>query len=75
MPDLPTLTVSTSQVAVLLAAFEDADGYKTWLKQALRAEVRSRKNNSAISADNVARAVTVDAYMDTALDPEPEPEA
>lgn len=43
MPNLPTLTVTDTQLAKCVAAFGDAAGYKTWLKQAVRDEVLRRE--------------------------------
>ena len=42
MPTLPSITVTAPQLAKCVEAFTDADGYKAWLKAALRDEVARR---------------------------------
>lgn len=42
MPDLPTITVTTAQANKLLEVFGDANGYRAWLKEAVKEEARNR---------------------------------
>ena len=56
MPNLPTLTVSDTQLARLVAAFTDAAGYKAWLKAALLDEVQRREARRLDEEHNAAKA-------------------
>lgn len=55
MPNLPSLTVTAPQLAKCVEAFVDADGYKAWLKEALRDEVQRRTARALDEAHNTAK--------------------
>ena len=55
MPNLPTITVTAPQLAKCVEAFTDADGYKAWLKAALRDEVQRRTARALDEAHNTAK--------------------
>ena len=71
MPNLPTLTVSDAQLARLVGAFQDAAGYKTWLKQALVDEVTRREARRLDEEHNAAKKAALVA-LDAEL-PAPDP--
>lgn len=45
MPNLPTLTVTAEQAERLLAVFGDVDGYRAWLKDALKTHVMTQERH------------------------------
>ena len=55
MPTLPTLTITQAQLDACVAAFTDANGYKTWLKAAVRDEVLRRESRRLDEAANTAK--------------------
>ena len=71
MPNLPTLTVSDTQRARLVAAFTDAAGYKAWLKTAVRDEVQRRTARQLDEEHNAAKKAAL-AALDAEL-PAPDP--
>ncbi len=77
MPNLPTITVTDTQLTKCVEAFTDAAGYKKWLKAAVRDEVMRRSARSLDEAHNAAKAAAL-ADLDAALPPadvptEPQP--
>lgn len=72
MPTLPSLTVTDTQLAKCVAAFTDANGYKTWLKAALREEVLRREALRMDIAASAAKRTALNA-LDAEL-PAPDPE-
>lgn len=68
MPNLPSLTVTAPQLAKCVEAFTDADGYKAWLKAALRDEVQRRTARKLDEAHNVAKRAALEA-LDAELPP------
>ena len=82
MPQLPTFTVNVAQTSRLLASFGDQDGYKAWLRVALKDEVRRRESRTADQVHFVAKRAAEATLEDEVFggelaDPEPEaqPEA
>ncbi len=76
MPQLPTFTVSAEQVTRLLESFGDSDGYKEWLRVALKDEVRCRESRTADQAHFVAKraaeaTLETEAFGGELADPEP----
>lgn len=71
MPNLPTITVTDTQLAKCVAAFTDAAGYRTWLKAALRDEVLRREARRLDEAANTAKRDAL-AAMESEL-PAPDP--
>ncbi len=61
MPNLPTITVTAPQLAKCVEAFTDADGYKAWLKAALRDEVARRTARALDEAANVTKRAALEA--------------
>ncbi len=55
MPNLPTITVTDTQLAKCVAAFTDAAGYRAWLKTALRDEVLRRESRRLDEEANTAK--------------------
>ncbi len=55
MPNLPTITVTDTQLAKCVAAFGDAAGYRTWLKAAVRDEVLRREARRLDEEANTAK--------------------
>ncbi len=72
MPNLPTITITQPQLEACVAAFTDANGYKAWLKTAVRDEVLRRESRRLDEAANTAKAAAL-AAMDAEL-PAPDPE-
>lgn len=77
MPNLPTITVTAPQLAKCVEAFTDADGYKAWLKQAVRDEVQRRTARALDEQHNAAKAAAL-AALEAGLPPadvpaEPQP--
>lgn len=68
MPNLPSLTVTAPQLAKCVEAFTDADGYKAWLKEALRDEVARRTARALDEAHNTAKRAALEA-LETELPP------
>ena len=68
MPNLPSLTVTAPQLAKCVEAFGDADGYKAWLKEALRDEVARRTARALDEAHNTAKRAAL-AALETELPP------
>lgn len=62
MPNLPTLTVTDTQLAKCVAAFGDAAGYRAWLKTALRDEVLRREARRLDEEANTAKRDALAAY-------------
>jgi hypothetical protein len=71
MPNLPTLTVSDTQLARLVAAFTDAAGYKAWLKQAVRDEVQRRAARRLDEEHNAAKKAALVALAAELPAPDP----
>lgn len=74
MPNLPTLTVTAPQLAKCVEAFTDADGYKAWLKEALRDEVTRRTARNLDEAHNTAKRDALAALEAALPEPDPKPE-
>lgn len=55
MPNLPTLTITQAQLDACVAAFTDANGYKAWLKTAVRDEVLRREARRLDEEANTAK--------------------
>ena len=68
MPNLPTLTITQAQLDACVAAFTDANGYKTWLKAAVRDEVMRRKVRELDEAANASKAAAL-ASVEATLPP------
>lgn len=68
MPNLPSITVTAPQLAKCVEAFTDADGYKAWLKAALRDEVARRTARALDEAHNTAKRDAL-AALETELPP------
>ena len=64
MPTLPNLTVTAPQLAKCVEAFTDADGYKAWLKEALRDEVQRRTARALDETHNAAKRAALEALRD-----------
>ena len=64
MPTLPSITVTAPQLAKCVEAFTDADGYKTWLKEAVRDEVTRRTARNLDEAHNTAKRAALAALRD-----------
>lgn len=64
MPNLPTITVTAPQLAKCVEAFGDADGYKSWLKEALLDEVQRRTAHTLDEAHNTAKRAALLALRD-----------
>jgi len=62
MPNLPSITVTDTQLAKCVAAFGDAAGYKAWLKAAVRDEVLRRESRRLDEAANTAKRDALAAY-------------
>ena len=71
MPNLPTLTVTDTQLAKCVAAFTDAAGYRTWLKAALRDEVQRREARRLDEEANSAKAAALVALAAELPAPDP----
>ena len=71
MPNLPTLTVSDTQLARLVAAFTDAAGYKAWLKAALLDEVQRREARRLDEEHNAAKKAALVALAAELPAPDP----
>ena len=76
MPQLPTFTVSGAQATRLLAPFGDSDGYKAWLRVALKDEVRRREFRTADQAHFQSKraaeaTLETEAFGGELADPEP----
>ena len=71
MPNLPTLTVSDTQLARLVAAFTDAAGYKAWLKAALLDEVQRREARRLDEEANSAKAAALESLAAELPAPDP----
>ena len=71
MPNLPTLTVSDTQLARLVAAFTDAAGYKAWLKAALLDEVQRREARRLDEEHNAAKAAALESLAAELPAPDP----
>lgn len=68
MPNLPSITVTAPQLAKCVEAFGDAEGYKAWLREALRDEVQRRAARALDEAHNTARREALEA-LETELPP------
>lgn len=69
MPNLPTLTVTDTQMTRLLQTFGDVNGYKAWLKQQIKTAVfdhESLQIQNQAKADVEARRAEISADLDTA---------
>ena len=64
MPTLPSITVTAPQLAKCVEAFTDADGYKTWLKEAVRDEVTRRTARQLDEAHNATKRAALLALRD-----------
>ena len=71
MPNLPSITVTDTQLAKCVAAFTDAAGYRAWLKAALRDEVQRRAARRLDEEHNAAKKAAL-AALDAEL-PAPDP--
>lgn len=73
MPDLPTLTVTGPQLARLVQSFQDAAGYRAWLKSALIDEVQRREARRLDEEANAAKAAALAALAAELPAPDPTP--
>ena len=64
MPTLPSIIVTVPQLAKCVEAFTDADGYKTWLKEAVRDEVTRRTARQLDEAHNATKRAALLALRD-----------
>lgn len=71
LPNLPSITVTDTQLAKCVAAFTDAAGYKAWLKAAVRDEVLRRESRRLDEEANTAKRDAL-AAMESEL-PAPDP--
>lgn len=74
MPTLPSITVTAPQLAKCVEAFTDADGYKAWLKTAIRDEVQRRTARNLDEAHNTAKRDALEALEAELPEPDPKPE-
>jgi hypothetical protein len=69
MPNLPTLTVTQAQMDRLLQTFGDVNGYKSWLRQQVKAAVFDHESlaiQNQAKADIEVRRTEINADLDTA---------
>ena len=72
--ELPTLTVTAPQATRLLAVFDDAAGYRRWLKASLLDEVERREARALDDAHNTSKAAALAALRAALPEPDPAPE-
>ena len=68
MPNLPSITVTDTQLAKCVAAFTDANGYRAWLKTALRDELERRAARQLDEDANTAKRAAL-AALESDLPP------
>lgn len=71
MPNLPSITVSDAQLARLVGAFQDAAGYKQWLKAALVDEVTRREARRLDEEANSVKAAALESLAAELPAPDP----